>query len=236
MMIMYVLFEVLGTLFGSNAMGEQSCCQNSGWIENHDCAQLFLHVFLGLTLTGPKKLQTNSFGIIGLNKEKTPGRCCQSGSQNLPMMIMMYYWRFWNPGAHARLAILLTKTLVLGLKIYDWHNCSFCMSSWGSPLGWVQKRLAKQTVLPVIDFQKEKTPESMLPIWLLAAMMHYDVLLEVLGTLGNSAMLINPVAARSSGLDWKASTGWTVFACLQWGSPLLDQKSFKTKQFTYRLK
>ena len=35
------------------------------------------------------------------------------------MMIMMYYWRFWEPWENAMLAILF--------------NC-FCMSSWGSPL------------------------------------------------------------------------------------------------------
>ena len=34
----------------------------------------------GLTLTGPKKLQNELFYIIELNKEKAPGRCCQSGS------------------------------------------------------------------------------------------------------------------------------------------------------------
>ena len=51
------------------------------------------------------------------------------------MMIMMYYWRFWEPWANAMLAILLPK-LWFGLKIMTgttWHNC-FCMSSWCSPL------------------------------------------------------------------------------------------------------
>ena len=46
------------------------------------------------------------------------------------MMIMMYYWRFWEPWANAMLAILLPK---LWIENHDWHNC-FCMSSWGSPL------------------------------------------------------------------------------------------------------
>ena len=44
------------------------------------------------------------------------------------MMIIMYYWRFWEPWANAMLA----KTLVW-IENHDWHNC-FYMSSWGSPL------------------------------------------------------------------------------------------------------
>ena len=39
-----------------------------------------LHVFLGLTLTGPKKVSKRTVLHNRLNKEKTPGRCCQSGS------------------------------------------------------------------------------------------------------------------------------------------------------------
>ena len=40
------------------------------------------------------------------------------------MMIMIYYWRFWEPWANAMLAILLPKPI----ENHDWHNC-FCMSS-----------------------------------------------------------------------------------------------------------
>ena len=42
-------------------------------------AQLFLDVFLGLALTGPKKASISTILYNRLNKEKTPGRCCQSG-------------------------------------------------------------------------------------------------------------------------------------------------------------
>ena len=41
---------------------------------------VFLHVFLGHTLTGPKKAPKRTVLHNRLNKEKTPGRCCQSGS------------------------------------------------------------------------------------------------------------------------------------------------------------
>ena len=43
-------------------------------------AQLFLHVFLGLTLTGPKKASKRTVLHNRSKKEKSPGRCCQSGS------------------------------------------------------------------------------------------------------------------------------------------------------------
>ena len=83
------------------------------------------------------------------------------------MMIMMYYWRFGEPWANAMLAILLPK-LWFGLKIMTGHNC-FCMSSWCSPL-LDPENSSKRTVLHN-RLNKEKTPWSMLPIWLLAAMM-----------------------------------------------------------------
>ena len=72
-----VLLEVLGTL--------RKCYVSSPvakilvWIENHDWAQLFLDVFLGLTLAGPKKASKSTILQNRLNKKKTPGRCCQSG-------------------------------------------------------------------------------------------------------------------------------------------------------------
>ena len=72
-----VLLEVLGTL--------RKCYVSSPvakilvWIENHDWAQLFLDVFLGLTLAGPKKASKSTILQNRLNMEKTPGRCCQSG-------------------------------------------------------------------------------------------------------------------------------------------------------------
>ena len=47
------------------------------------------------------------------------------------MMIMMYYWRFWEPWANAMFSNPVAKTLVW-IENHDWHNC-FCMSSWGSP-------------------------------------------------------------------------------------------------------
>ena len=40
------------------------------WIENHDWAQLFLDVFLGLTLAGPKKASKSTILQNRLNKKK----------------------------------------------------------------------------------------------------------------------------------------------------------------------
>ena len=51
----------------------------------------------------------------------------------LAAMMMVYYWRFWEPWASAMLVVLLPK-----LWKYNWHNC-FWMSSWGSHPYWTQK-------------------------------------------------------------------------------------------------
>ena len=76
-------------------------------------AQLFLDVFLGLTLAGPKKASKRTILHNRLNTEKTPGRCCQSGYL-LPwwwwyMMMMMCYWRFWEPCTNAMLVVSLVS-------------------------------------------------------------------------------------------------------------------------------
>ena len=61
------------------------------------------------------------------------------------MMIMMYYWRFWEPWANAMLAILVW------IENHDWHNC-FCMSSWGSPL--LPKLLVVWIAMKIHDWQQ----------------------------------------------------------------------------------
>ena len=48
------------------------------------------------------------------------------------MMIMMYYWKFWEPWANAMLAKIL-----VWIENHDWHNC-LCMSSGAHPY-WTQK-------------------------------------------------------------------------------------------------
>ena len=77
-----VLLEVLGTL-------------GKCYVSNP--VQLFLHVFLGLTLTGSKKASKRTVLHNRLNKEKTPGRCCQSGSL-LPWWLWCTIGGFGNPG------------------------------------------------------------------------------------------------------------------------------------------
>ena len=49
------------------------------------------------------------------------------------MMIMMYYWRFWEPWANAMLAILLPK-LWFGLKIMTGTTVFGCLPGAHSPL------------------------------------------------------------------------------------------------------
>ena len=90
-----VPLEVLGTLgkcYVSNPVAKILV-----WIENHDWHNCFLHVFLGLTLTGPKKASKRTVLHNRLNKEKTPGRCCQSGSL-LPWWLWCTIGGLGNPG------------------------------------------------------------------------------------------------------------------------------------------
>ena len=51
------------------------------------------------------------------------------------MMIMMYYWRFWEPWANAMLAILLPK-LWFGLKIMTGTTVFACLP--GAHPYWTQ--------------------------------------------------------------------------------------------------
>ena len=105
------------------------------------------------TLTGPKKASKSTILYNRLNKEK-------NSWSKLPiwllaaMMIMMYYWRFWEPCANAMLVVLLPK-LWFVIENHDWHNC-FWMSSWGSPL-LGPKKLQNQQFY-IIDRIRKKTP------------------------------------------------------------------------------
>ena len=77
------------------------------------------------------------------------------------MMIMIYYWRFWEPWANAMLAILLPKLAQLvWIENHDWHNC-FCMLVFLglAPLLTLTgpKKASKRTVLHN-RLNKEKTP------------------------------------------------------------------------------
>ena len=84
----------------------------------------------GEPLLDPKKLQNQQFYIIDWIRNKSWSM--------LPiwllaaMMIMMYYWRFWEPCTNAMLVVLLPK-LWFWIENHDWAQ-QFWMSSWGSPL------------------------------------------------------------------------------------------------------
>ena len=53
------------------------------------------------------------------------------------MMIMVYYWRFWEPCANAMLAILLPK-LWFWIENHDWHTTVFACLPGAHPY-WAQK-------------------------------------------------------------------------------------------------
>ena len=70
------------------------------------------------------------------------------------MMIMMYYWRFWEPWANAMLAILLPK-LWFGLKIMTGTTVFACLPGALTLTG--PKKASKQTILHN-GLKKEKSP------------------------------------------------------------------------------
>ena len=101
------------------------------------------------------------------------------------MMIMMYYWRFWEPWANAMLAILLPK-LWFGLKIMTGTTVFGCLP--GAHPYWTQKSFN--------FFQKRLNKKKLrVDVANLATCCHddYEVLLEVLGTLGQ-CYVSSPVA------------------------------------------
>ena len=83
-------------------------------------AQLFLDVFLGLALTGPKKASISTILYNRLNKEKTPGRCCQSG-------YLLPWWLWCTIGGLGTLRKCyvnspVARTLVLDSKYIQTEN------------------------------------------------------------------------------------------------------------------
>ena len=83
-------------------------------------AQLFLDVFPGLTLTGPIKASKSTILYNRFNKEKTPGRCCQSG-------YLLPWWLWCTIGGLGTLrkcyvSSPVAKTLVLDSKYIQTEN------------------------------------------------------------------------------------------------------------------
>ena len=145
--------------------------------------------FWGSPLLDPKKLQNQQFYIIDWIRKNSWSM--------LPiwllaaMMIMMYYWRFWEPWANTMLAILLPK-LWFRIENHDWHN-SFWMSSWGSPL-LDPKKLQNQQFY-IIDWIRKKL---LVKVANLATCCHddYDVLLEVWEPCANAMLVVALVSQR----------------------------------------
>ena len=215
-----VLLEVLGSLrecYVSNPVAKTLV-----WIENHDWHNCFWMPFWGSPLLGPKKLQNQQFYIIDWIREKTPGRCCQSG-------YLLLWWLWCTIGGlgtvrKCYVSSPVAKALVLDWKSWLAHNC-FWMSSWGSPL-LGPKKLQNQQFY-IIDWIRKKL---LVDVANLATCCHddCDVLLEVLGSL-RECYVSNPVAKT---LVWIENHDWhNCFWMSSWGSPLLDPKKLQNQQF-----
>ena len=139
------------------------------------------------------------------------------------MMVMMCYWRFWEPWANAMLVILLPK-LWFGLTIVTGTTVFGCLP--GAHPYWTQESF--KTIFYKIDWIR-KNSWSMLPIWLLAAMMIMMYYWRFWEPWAN-AMLVILLPKLWFGL--KIMTGTTVFGCLPGAHPYWIQKSFKINNFT----
>ena len=132
------------------------------------------------------------------------------------LMIMMYYWRFWEPWANAMLVVLLPKLWK------SWLAQLFLDVFLGLTLAG-PKKASKSTILQ----NRLNKKKLLVDVANLATCCHddYDVLLEVLGTLGK-CYVSSPVAKTL-----EIMTGTTVFGCLSGCSPLLDPKKLQNEQF-----
>ena len=99
------------------------------------------------------------------------------------------------------------------------------MSSWGSPL--LDPKKLQNEQFYIIDWIRRKL---LVDVANVAPCCHddYDVLSEVLGTLGK-CYVSNPVAKT---LVWIENHDWhNCFRMSSWGSPLLDPKKLQNEQF-----
>ena len=100
-------------------------------------------------------------------------------------MIMMYYWRFWEPCANAMLVVLLPK-LWFWIENHDWHKCFLDVFLGLTLTG--PKKASKSTIL---HNRLNKEKKLLVDVANLATCCHDDddddddddVLLDVLGTL-----------------------------------------------------
>ena len=97
-------------------------------------AQLFLDVFLGPNLTGPKKASISTILYNRLNKEKTPGRCCQSG-------YLLPWWLWCTIGGLGTLHKCyvnspVARTLVLDSKYIQTENTTHTKKKHAVLLEW----------------------------------------------------------------------------------------------------
>ena len=175
----------------------------------------------GSPLLDPKKLQNEQFYIIDWIRKKllvdvaNLAPCCHDDYDVLLEVL-------WTLGK-CYVSNPVAKTLVW-IENHDWHNC-FCMSSWGSPL--LDPKQLQNEQFYIIDWIRKKL---LVDVANLAPCCHddYDVLLEVLGTLGK-CYVSNPVAKT---LVWIENHDWHNCFCMSsWCSPLLDPKKLQNEQF-----
>ena len=177
----------------------------------------------GSLLLGPKKLQNQQFYIIDWIREKTPGRCCQSG-------YLLLWWLWCTIGGLGTLRKCYVSSPVAKALVLDWkswlaHNC-FWMSSWGSPL-LGPKKLQNQQFY-IIDWIRKKNSWSKLPIWLLAAMMIMMYYWRFWEPCANAMLVV----LLPKLWFWIENHDWHKCSWMSsWGSLLLGPKKLQNQQF-----
>ena len=114
------------------------------------------------------------------------------------MMIVMYYWRFWEPCANAMLVVLLPK-LWFWIENHDWHKCSW-VSSWGSLLLGPKKLQNQQFLYNRLN--KEKTPGRCCQSGYLLLGWLWCTIIGGLGTL--CKCYVGSPVAKALVRDWKS--------------------------------
>ena len=184
----------------------------------------------GEPLLDPKKnFKINNFYIIDWIRKKllvdvTNLATCWTNDYDILLEVLGTLGRIYVSRPVAKTSVLDWKSWLAQL----FFGC-LCDSFWGEPL-LGPKKLQNQEFY-MIDWIR-KNSWSMLPIWLLAELNGYDILLEVLGTLGR--IYVSRPVAKTLVLGWKswlAQLFLDVFVTLCGVNPYWTQKKLQNQQF-----
>ena len=187
----------------------------------------------GEPLLDPKKLQNQEFYIIDWIKKKllvdvSNLATCWTNDYDILLEVLGTLGRIY-------VSRPVAKTLVLDWKSWLAPNC-FWMSLWLF-VGWIftgPKKASKSRIsFTLIDWIRKKLlvdVSNLATCWT----NDYDILLEVLGTLGR--IYVSRPVAKTLVLDWKSWLAQLFFGCLcdsLWGETLTGPKKASKSRILY---